>query len=178
MKKKAPFQLRSGNKPSPAKLLGVLSGKTKFKDSKVGKAINPEGKKVSITIGDKKFGDTKVGKFLKGFGPRSKAAKPTTTPDPEIKIPNASKNFNKKIGVSTETKFNVNKPKPKTTKPKSTKPKTTFKQAFNKMERVAGKTRMSFFRKNPHTGELYPDSDVGLKTFTDQAKAYNKKKGQ
>ena len=165
--------MRSGNRPSPAKLLGVLSGKTKFKDSKVGKAINPQGKKVSITIGDKKFGDTKVGKFLKGFGPRKKAVKPSTTSDPEIKIPNASKNFNKKIGVSTETKFNVNKPKPK-----PNKPKTSYSKAFSNMERVTGKTRMSFFRKNPHTGELYPDSDVGLKTFTDQAKAYNKKKGQ
>jgi hypothetical protein len=162
MKKRAPFQLRSGNKPSPAKLLGVLSGKTKFKDSKVGKAINPEGKKVSITIGDKKFGDTKVGKFLKGFGPRKSGGpgKIEKRPVKPIKI-DTPKIEPKKAVV-----------------PKPSKPKTTFKQAFDKMERVTGKTRMSFFRKNPHTGELYPDSDVGLQKFTDQAKAYNLKKGK
>ena len=165
--------MRSGNRPSPAKLLGVLSGKTKFKDSKVGKAINPEGKKVSITIGDKKFGDTKVGKFLKGFGPRSKAAKPaakpmTNTPKTGMMHPSDA------IGLS--------KPKPKASKSskpsKPSKPKTTYGKAFSNMERVTGKTRGSYYRKNPHTGELYADSAKGLQTFTDQAKAYNKKQGK
>jgi hypothetical protein len=43
MKKKAPFQMRSGNKPSPAKLLGVLSGKKKFKDSRLGQSLSKSG---------------------------------------------------------------------------------------------------------------------------------------
>ena len=151
MKKRAPFQMRSGNRPSPAKLLGVLSGKTKFKDSKVGKAVNPEGKK---------FGETKVGKFLKGFGPRKSA-----------RIP-------KEMELKKINQIPTNTPKIELKKAIVPKPKTSYSKAFSNMERVTGKTRMSFFRKNPHSGELYPDSDVGLKTFTDQAKAYNKKKGQ
>ena len=162
MKKRAPFQMRSGNRPSPAKLLGVLTGQKKFKDSKVGKAVNPEGKK---------FGETKVGKFLKGFGPR-KAAKPTTSSEiktPKTKIMHPSD----AIGLSTP-----NKPKSTPTKPKSTKPKTTFKQAFDKMETVYGKTRMERYKKNPHTGELYSMSKGGLETFTSQAKSFNKKKGK
>jgi len=58
MKKTAPFQMKSGNKPSPAKLLGVLSGKKKFKDSKVGKSL-------SKTKSDIK--KTEVGKFVTGL---------------------------------------------------------------------------------------------------------------
>jgi hypothetical protein len=58
MKKKAPFQLRSGNKPSPAKLLGVLSGKKKFKDSKLGKSL-------SKSKSDLK--KTEVGQFVTGL---------------------------------------------------------------------------------------------------------------
>ena len=58
MKKTAPFKMKSGNKPSPAKLLGVLSGKKKFKDSKVGKSL-------SKTKSDIK--KTEVGKFVTGL---------------------------------------------------------------------------------------------------------------
>jgi hypothetical protein len=43
MKKRAPFQMRSGNKPSPAKLLGVLSGKKSFKDSRLGQSLSKTG---------------------------------------------------------------------------------------------------------------------------------------
>ena len=50
--------MKSGNKPSPAKLLGVLSGKKKFKDSKVGKSL-------SKTKSD--FKKTEVGKFVTGL---------------------------------------------------------------------------------------------------------------
>lgn len=58
MKKRAPFQLRSGNKPSPAKLLGVLSGQKKFKDSRLGKSL-------SKSKSDLK--KTKVGQFVTGL---------------------------------------------------------------------------------------------------------------
>tara|TARA_R100001510_G_C7628284_1_gene187692 strand:- start:237 stop:578 length:342 start_codon:yes stop_codon:yes gene_type:complete len=58
MKKRAPFQLRSGNKPSPAKLLGVLSGEKKFKDSRLGK---------SLSKSKSDFKKTEVGKFVTGL---------------------------------------------------------------------------------------------------------------
>ncbi len=158
MKKRAPFQLRSGNKPSPAKLLGVLSGKTKFKDSKVGKAINPEGKKVSITIGDKKFGDTKVGKFLKGFGPRKKAAVP-----PKIE-PKKVKQIKPTLLPDKGEFKNAPAPKPKSTK-------TSYRQAFDAMiEHPTGGTREDKF------GNIYENTPKGFADFKKAAKAYNKSK--
>tara|TARA_S200002703_G_scaffold3025_1_gene4496 strand:- start:147 stop:500 length:354 start_codon:yes stop_codon:yes gene_type:complete len=57
MKKRVPFQMRSGNKPSPAKLLGVLSGKKKFKDSKLGKQLKEDTKQIK---------NTQVGKLVSG----------------------------------------------------------------------------------------------------------------
>ena len=46
------------------------------------------------------------------------------------------------------------------------------------MERVPGKTRGSYNRKNPITGELYADGPQGLSKFKEQAKAYNAKKNK
>ena len=57
MKKRVPFQMRSGNKPSPAKLLGVLTGKKKFKDSKLGQQLKKDAQEVK---------NTKVGKLVSG----------------------------------------------------------------------------------------------------------------
>jgi len=56
--------------------------------------------------------------------------------------------------------------------------KPTYDKAFENMERVPGKTRMSFNRKNPITGELYADGPEGLSKFKEQAKAYNAKKNK
>jgi hypothetical protein len=58
MKKKAPFQMRSGNKPSPAKLLGVLSGKKKFKDSRLGQSLSKSGQDLK---------KSEVGKVVSGL---------------------------------------------------------------------------------------------------------------
>ena len=198
MKKNAPFKLRSGNKPSPAKFFKGIKNtglaknlgskqfqetgeRKKFSETKVGKtSLGKELSKLTGTIfgGGKFKGEKSIGGQIKNMltkGNKGKITNPKPkAPDPEIKIPNASKNFNKKIGVSTESKFNVNKPK--ITKP--SKPKTTYSQAFDKMKTAYGKTRMERYKKNPYTGELYPMSKGGLETFTSQAKSFNKKKGQ
>ncbi len=56
--------------------------------------------------------------------------------------------------------------------------KPTYDKAFENMERVPGKTRGSYNRKNPITGELYADGPQGLSKFKEQAKAYNAKKNK
>ncbi len=56
--------------------------------------------------------------------------------------------------------------------------KPTYDKAFENMERVPGKTRGSYNRKNSITGELYADGPQGLSKFKEQAKAYNAKKNK
>ena len=56
--------------------------------------------------------------------------------------------------------------------------KPTYDKAFENMERVPGKTRGSYNRKNPITGELYADGPQGLSKFKEQAKTYNAKKNK
>ena len=58
MKKRVPFQMRSGNKPSPAKLLGVLTGKKKFKDSRLGQSLSKSGQDLK---------KSEVGKVVSGL---------------------------------------------------------------------------------------------------------------
>ena len=58
MKKRAPFQMRSGNKPSPTKLLGVLTGKKKFGDSRLGQQLKRDTKQIK---------NTQVGKIVSGI---------------------------------------------------------------------------------------------------------------
>lgn len=62
--------------------------------------------------------------------------------------------------------------------PKTKNKKPTYDKAFENMERVPGKTRGSYNRKNPITGELYADGPQGLSKFKEQAKAYNAKKNK
>ena len=56
--------------------------------------------------------------------------------------------------------------------------KPTYDKAFENMERVPGKTRGSYNRKNSITGELYADGPQGLSKFKEQAKTYNAKKNK
>tara|TARA_R100001369_G_scaffold56886_3_gene83818 strand:+ start:2450 stop:3055 length:606 start_codon:yes stop_codon:yes gene_type:complete len=90
--------------------------------------------------------------------------------------------FKMKAGKESPMKKNFgigkNLPDGRSTSSAFQKPKVSYAKAFENMERVPGKTRMSFNRKNPTTGELYADSPGGLSKFTSQAKVYNTEKSK
>ena len=159
--------LKSG--PAPERKVGK-----KLKDTQVGKAISD----IAGTIfgGGKYKGEKSIGGQVKNMltkGNKGKITNPSmkgTVNTTEGVLKGDKGNFADNKGL---TSFN------KPSKPsKPSKPKTTYGKAFSNMERVTGKTRGSYYRKNPYSGELYPDSAAGLQTFTTQAKAYNKNKGK
>ena len=143
MKKRAPFQMRSGNKPSPTKLMGVLTGKKKFKDSRLGQQLKRDAQDIK---------SSKLGQFLGGLG--KKKAKAGTVNNTEGVLKGDKGNFAANKGIVKN--FASSKPKAKTDFTK-VKGSTTYKApSFNTAfgdARKAGKKVFDYKGKS-YTTEL------------------------
>lgn len=143
MKKNGAFKLRSGNKPSPTKLMGVLTGKKKFSDSRLGQQLKRDAQDIK---------SSRLGKFVSGLG--KKKPKAATVNNTEGVLKGDKGNFAANKGIVKN--FASSKPKPKTDFTKVKGSKTYKAPSFNTAfgdARKAGKKVFDYKGKS-YTTEL------------------------